>query len=60
MPRVSVELPGPDGRPQSHVITDPEGRTYRDLNRALLMDFWLLTRWRTKHAPTLQVVIESV
>jgi hypothetical protein len=40
-------------------VSDPEGRTYRDLNRALEMDFRLLARWRANHAPKLQVVIES-
>ena len=55
IPRVCIQ---PPGRPEI-VITDPEGRTYRDLNKALAMDFWLLNRWKTKNAPTLQVVIES-
>jgi hypothetical protein len=41
------------------LVTDPEGRTYRDLNRALAMDFWLLSRWRGKHAAGLPVVVES-
>jgi hypothetical protein len=54
VPTVSVQLPG---KAEAIIITDPEGRTYRDLNRALEMDFWLLTRWRTKHAPKLQVVV---
>jgi hypothetical protein len=51
---VSVQLPG---KAEAIIITDPEGRTYRDLNRALEMDYWLLTRWRAKHAPKLQVVV---
>jgi hypothetical protein len=55
VPKVSIQR---QGQPEI-VITDPEGRTYRDLNRALAMDFWLLNRWRSKHAPTSQVVIES-
>jgi hypothetical protein len=46
-------------RPEVIVVTDPEGRTYRDLNRALQMDFWLLHRWKAKHAPALEVVIDS-
>jgi hypothetical protein len=54
VPTVSVQLPG---KAEAVIITDPEGRTYRDLNRALEMDFWLLTRWRTKYAPKLQVVV---
>jgi hypothetical protein len=41
VPAVSVQLPG---KAEAIVITDPEGRTYRDLNRALEMHFWLLTR----------------
>jgi len=59
VPKVCVQLPGPDRRKQSHLITDPQGHTYRDLNRALEMDLWLLKQWRSKHAPGLQVVIES-
>ena len=55
VPKVNIQR---RGRPEI-VITDREGRTYRDLNLALQMDFWLLTRWRAKHAPSLQVVIES-
>jgi hypothetical protein len=55
VPKVSIRWLG---RPEI-VITDPEGRTYRDLNRALEMDFWLLNRWKAKHAPYLQLVIES-
>jgi hypothetical protein len=55
IPRVSSRQPG---RPEI-VITDPEGRTYRDLNRALQMDFWLLHQWKAKHAPAAPVVIES-
>jgi hypothetical protein len=39
VPAVNVQLPGKAG---TLVITDPEGRTYRDLNRALERDFWLL------------------
>jgi hypothetical protein len=54
VPKVSVQL---TGKAEALIITDPEGRTYRDLNLALEMDFWLLTRWRTKHAPKLQVVV---
>ena len=54
VPAVSVQLPG---QTEAIIITDPEGRTCRDLNRALEMDFWLLTRWREKHAPKLQVVV---
>jgi hypothetical protein len=61
VPNVNVELPaGPGREPRRQVIIDAEGRTYRDLNRALEMDFWLLNRWKAKHAPGLQVVIESV
>jgi hypothetical protein len=56
VPTVSVRR---NSQPDAIIITDPEGRTYRDLNRALEMDLWLLNRWRMKHAPTLQVVIES-
>jgi hypothetical protein len=55
MPKVSIRRHGTS----EIVITDPEGRTYRDLNRALAMDFWLLKRWKAKHAPALEVVIES-
>jgi hypothetical protein len=55
VPKVSIKR---QGRPEI-VITDPEGRTCRDLNRALEMGFWLLNRWKAKHAPNLQVVIES-
>jgi hypothetical protein len=54
VPAVSVQLPG---KAEAVIITDPEGRTYRDLNLALEMDFWLLTRWRARHAPKLQVVV---
>jgi hypothetical protein len=54
MPKVSIQR---HGTPEI-VITDPEGRTYRDLNRALAMDFWLLTQWRTKHTPKLDVVVQ--
>jgi hypothetical protein len=54
VPKVSILR---DGK-REIVITDPEGRTYRDLNRALAMDFWLLTHWRTKHAPKLGVVVQ--
>jgi hypothetical protein len=39
------------------VITDPQGRTYRDLNKALEMDFWMLNQWRMKHAPKADLVI---
>jgi hypothetical protein len=61
MPKVSVDLPGgPGGESRRHIITDPEGRTYRDLNRALESDFWLLNRWRAKQAPNLPAVIEIV
>jgi hypothetical protein len=56
VPKVSVQVPGND-RPV--VLTDPEGRTYRDLNRALQMDFWLLAQWRRKHAPGLEVVFDA-
>ena len=59
VPTVSVQVPTRDGGTETHLIPDPEGRTYRDLNRALAMDFWLLNRWQAKHAPNLQVVIES-
>jgi hypothetical protein len=55
--KAALRRPGTEPRP--HIITDPEGRTYRDLNRALEMDFWLLNRWKAKHAPRLQVAIES-
>lgn len=41
----------------SHNLSDPDGRTYRDLNKALEMDFWLLGRWHAKHAPKLQVIV---
>jgi hypothetical protein len=34
LPKVSVQLPGGQGKPQTVVITDPEGPTYRDLNRS--------------------------
>jgi hypothetical protein len=54
VPKVSIWR---HGRPEI-VITDPEGRTYRNLNRALAMDFWRLTHWRTKHAPKLGVVVQ--
>ena len=54
VPAVSVQVPG---KAEAIIITDPEGRTYRNLNKALEMDFWLLTQWRTKHAPKLQVVV---
>jgi hypothetical protein len=54
VPSVSVQVPG---KAEAIIITDPEGRTYRDLNLALEMDFWLLTRWRSKRAPKLQVVV---
>ncbi len=54
IPSVSVQLPA---KAEAIIITDREGRTYRGLNLALEMDFWLLTRWRTKHAPKLQVVV---
>jgi hypothetical protein len=57
VPMVRVQVPRHQGQTESLVITDSEGRTYRDLNRALEMDFWLLTRWRMKHAPRLEVVI---
>jgi len=59
VPTVSVQVPTRDGGTETHLITDPEGRTYRDLNRALAMDFYLLNRWKAKHAPGLWVVIES-
>jgi hypothetical protein len=52
---VSIRQPG---RPEI-VIGAPEGRTYRDLNNAFTMDFGLLHRWRAKHAPGMQIVIES-
>jgi hypothetical protein len=52
-------LGGPGREPRRHVIIDPEGRTYRNLNRALEMDFWLLNRWKAKNALGRQVVIES-
>jgi len=57
VPKVSVQLPGPDRRTESHLISDPQGRNYRDLNRGLKVDFCLLNRWRMKHAPRLQFVI---
>ena len=57
VPTVRVQVAGHQGRTETLVITDPEGRTYRDLNRALEMDHWLLNRWRWKHAPGLEVVI---
>jgi hypothetical protein len=59
IPTVSVQVPRRDGGMETHLITDPQGRNYRDLNRALAMDLWLLNRWRAKHTPRLQVVIES-
>jgi hypothetical protein len=34
VPKVSVQLPGRHGT-ESLIITDPEGRTYRDFNRGL-------------------------
>jgi hypothetical protein len=55
VPQVSIRAPG---RPEI-VIGDSAGRTYRELNNALAMDFWLLNRWRAKNAPRMQVVIES-
>ncbi len=54
VPSVSVHLPG---KAAAIIITDPEGRTYRDLNKALEMDFWLLGQWHAKHAPHLQIVV---
>jgi hypothetical protein len=54
---VGWQVPRHQGQTESLVITDSEGRTYRDLNRVLEMDFWLLTRWRIKHAPRMEVVI---
>lgn len=51
------QAPRHQGQTKSLVITDSEGRMYRDLNRALEMDFLLLTRWRMKHAPGSEVVI---
>jgi hypothetical protein len=54
-PTVSIQQPG---RTES-VITDSEGRTHRDLNKALAMDLWLLNRWREKHAAGTQFVIDS-
>ena len=59
IPTVRIQVPGRDGASEVHLIIDRQGRTYRDLNRALEMDFWLLNRWKAKHAPNLQVVIES-
>jgi hypothetical protein len=52
VPAASVQLPG-----KVEAITDPKGRTYRDLNLAVEIDFWLLTRWRAKHARKLRVVV---
>ena len=54
IPKISVQLPG---QTESLTITDPEERTYRDLNLALEMDFWLLNGRRAKHALRLQLVI---
>ena len=54
VPRVEVQRPG---QAKVIMVTDPEGRTYRNLNRDLEMDFWLLTQWRTKHASRSSVVI---
>ena len=45
------------GQGEATIVTDPEGRAYRDLNRALEIDFWLLTRWGSKRAPKLQVIV---
>ncbi len=60
IPKVEIRIPRRQGQVETVVITDPQGRTYRDLNRALQMDFWLLTQWRRKHAPTLEVVVTAV
>ena len=57
VPKVAIQVPGPEGEPLRLTITDREGRSYRDLNLALKMDLWLLTQWRKKHAPGLEVVV---
>jgi hypothetical protein len=57
VPMVRVQVPRHQRQTESIIITDPDGRTYRDLNRALEMDHWLLNRWRRKHAPKSEVVI---
>ena len=57
VPMVKVRVPRHLGQTETLLITDPEGRTYRDLNKALEMDLWLLNRWRRKHAPGLEVVV---
>ena len=49
-----VSILQPDHRESSSPILKA---TYRDLNRALQMDFWLLKNWRAKHAPDLEIVI---
>jgi len=49
IPSVSVQLPG---KAEAIIITDPEGRTYRDLNRALEMDFWLSAAGTPSTRPT--------
>jgi hypothetical protein len=55
VPRVTIK---PPGQP-AIVISDPEGRIYRDLKTAAAMGSWLLTHWLAKNAPGLDVVIES-
>ena len=54
IPSVSVQMLIRDGGMETHLITDRQGGTCRDLNRALEMDLWLLNRWRNKHASGLQ------
>jgi hypothetical protein len=39
IPKVSIQR---HGRPDIIIVTDPEERTYRALNRAPAMGFWLL------------------
>jgi hypothetical protein len=57
VPKVQIRIPRQQGQMETLVITDPQGRTYRDLNKALEMDFWMLNQWRMKHAPKADLVI---
>jgi hypothetical protein len=53
VPKVRIHIPGG----ATIVVTDPQGRTYHDLNKALEMDFWLLNQWRQRHAAGMDLVI---
>jgi hypothetical protein len=59
LPKVSVESPGrPGTEPRRHFIRDPEGRTYRDLNRALEVTSGCSSAGRRSTRPACSAIVE--